>query len=333
MQDAENSLMKTGMWRVLWYFRSVIYHSTFLESRLAGEPFSTLLNICLMRSFIAKICTALIFLLTGMTSLNAQPDVVATIRPLQLIAMAVTDGVSEPASLFDQTQDPHHPSLRPSQRRTLDNADILLWVGTELETGLEKVIGEIDARVIAALDINGVTIQVSGNRTDPHVWLDTRNTAAIAVELANVLSEIDGGNSGRYTSNLDEFLKGLDVLENRIREMVSHGDGHAYAIYHNGYQYFEKQFGLEHAASFTNNEEVSPGIRHILSVKSILEENDVNCILAGPSVNTRQLANQLDRKDIQFVDIDILAINAGASKEAYFRFLEDVAVAFNTCLN
>src|SRR5687768_8381059 len=76
------------------------------------------------------------------TAVSAAPQVAASIKPLQLIAEAITDGVSTPELILSNSQDPHNAALRPSDRLTLAQADIVLWVGPMLELPL---VGPISA--------------------------------------------------------------------------------------------------------------------------------------------------------------------------------------------
>lgn len=261
----------------------------------------------------------------------AQPRVAASIKPLQLIAMAVTEGVSDPALVLDNSQDPHHPSLRPSQRRAMSTADVFLWVGPSMETGLEGAVSELGAVVITATGAWDMTVLQAGDRPDPHLWLDTRNAAQIAGLLANVLVDLDPANEERYLANLAAFRNELETLQRQIKGMLQPETFPPFAVYHNGYGYFENQFGLEHAASFTGNEEVQPGIRRILAVKSILDEKQVNCVIVSPSVNPDYLSNLIERDSMQYVTIDVLARDINVVKDGYVRFLRNIAEAFMTC--
>ena len=90
----------------------------------------------------------IIFLLPGLnTQVFAQVFCRCQHSTLQLIAAAITEEVSQPQLVMDGSQDPHHPSLRPSQRRTMNQADIFIWIGPQLETGMEPIIGELERAV------------------------------------------------------------------------------------------------------------------------------------------------------------------------------------------
>jgi len=73
---------------------------------------------------------------------DGAPDVVASIVPVAGIAASIMDGVGEPVLLLEPGASPHAYSLRPSQAQLLASADLVLWVGPELERFL---VGPIDA--------------------------------------------------------------------------------------------------------------------------------------------------------------------------------------------
>ncbi|WP_375055891.1 zinc ABC transporter substrate-binding protein ZnuA [Zobellella sp. DQSA1] len=69
-------------------------------------------------------------------------EVLTTIKPLQLIASAITDGLSEPDLLLAPGTSPHDYALRPSDVRRINQADLVVWVGPELEGFLTPLLGD-----------------------------------------------------------------------------------------------------------------------------------------------------------------------------------------------
>ncbi len=68
----------------------------------------------------------------------AEPRVVATIKPVHSLVAGVMDGVGTPSLLIQGGGSPHSYSLRPSEARALSQADLVFWIGEDLETFLEK---------------------------------------------------------------------------------------------------------------------------------------------------------------------------------------------------
>ena len=283
-----------------------------------------------MRSlFLFTLCLGLCFVIS--LPVFAQPQVVTSIRPLQLIARAITEGISDPLVILDGTQDPHHPALKPSQRLALNQADIFLWIGPQLETGFERVASDLESVNISALSIPGIITLEIGDQTDPHIWLNTENAVNIAAALARELSSQDEANAENYQANLNSFANSLRDLQNEILVDLEQNNFPPFAVYHNAYQYFENQFGLAHAASFTSSEEIQPGIRHILAVKKTLEQNAVQCVVVNPAINTANLTNQLQLDGIHFVHIDVLGYGSELENAGYTEFMRHLAKSFADC--
>lgn len=89
----------------------------------------------------------------------AAPRVVASIPPVHALAATVMAGVGEPALLVPGGASPHTYQLRPSQARALSEADLVLWVGEELETFLVKPLATLSRQdaVIELIEAPGVT--------------------------------------------------------------------------------------------------------------------------------------------------------------------------------
>src|SRR5690606_28121933 len=134
-----------------------------------------------------------------------QPRVLASIKPLQLIAAAVLGDVHEPALLAPASASPHGHALRPSERTLLEQADVLLWVGPELEFWLAGVAGSISAVQVRGAALPGLTSREAGGTLDPHIWLDPHNARVLAAALAEALATLDSANGEAYRANLAAF--------------------------------------------------------------------------------------------------------------------------------
>lgn len=77
-------------------------------------------------------------LATSTVAARADIQVVASIKPVHSLVAAVMKGVGEPGLIVEGAGSPHTFSMRPSQAAMLEKADIVFWIGHELETFLEK---------------------------------------------------------------------------------------------------------------------------------------------------------------------------------------------------
>ena len=109
--------------------------------------------------FIKAAFLATTLLSTGATLAKADVKVVASIKPVHSLVAAVMQGVGAPDLIVEGAASPHTYSLKPSQARKLQDADLVFWIGHELEAFLEKPIDGIatGATAVSLLDSHGLT--------------------------------------------------------------------------------------------------------------------------------------------------------------------------------
>ena len=106
----------------------------------------------------SSIIFTILSFLTFFTSANADIKVVASIKPIHSLASYLMDGIAKPDLIVDGYASPHGFALKPSHAKMLQNADIVFWVGEDLENFLEKPLSSIakKAEKIELLDVKGL---------------------------------------------------------------------------------------------------------------------------------------------------------------------------------
>jgi zinc transport system substrate-binding protein len=86
--------------------------------------------------------------------------VVASIKPVHSLVANVMQGIGEPVLLVKGTGSEHSYSLRPSQARALEQAEVVFWVGETMETFLTKPLRALagNATVIELGDVPDLTL-------------------------------------------------------------------------------------------------------------------------------------------------------------------------------
>ena len=99
-------------------------------------------------------------LITFFSPANAEIKVVASIKPIHSLASYLMDGVAKPDLIVDGYASPHGFSMKPSHAKMLQNADLIFWVGEDLENFLEKPLGSIakKAEKIELMGIKGLNV-------------------------------------------------------------------------------------------------------------------------------------------------------------------------------
>jgi zinc transport system substrate-binding protein len=88
------------------------------------------------------------------------PAVVSSIPPVHSLAAAVMAGAGEPTLLLKGGASPHTASLRPSDAAALQGADVVFWMGEDLETFLVKPLTALPekADIVALASAPGVRL-------------------------------------------------------------------------------------------------------------------------------------------------------------------------------
>jgi zinc transport system substrate-binding protein len=298
-----------------------------------------------MRSLL--ILCGLWLLATSSLALGDAPRLVATIKPLHSLAAAVTEGVSEPYRLLPDGSSPHAYSLKPSDMRALQSADVLVWVGPELETFLQRPLESLpeDTRVIEALRLPGVKTYPlrdlhhhghdhdhGGHGLDPHFWLDPTNAREVVSALETLLVGLDPENAQAYAANAERARTRLMALDLALAERLKGLRGTPYVVFHDAYQYFEKRYGLEHAAALAIDPSRTPGARRIQEVREVIRETGARCVFAEPQFRPAIVDTVIEGTSARHATLDPVGAEIEAGPGAYPELLQRLARDFEACL-
>ncbi len=293
-------------------------------------------------------------LLLGQPALSA-PAVVASILPLHSLAASVMDGVGEPHLLLRGTDSPHTFSLRPSDARRLNQADLILWIGPALEAPLSRVLPNVgDARQVALMDAPGLGLlempdpghaepshaghqphagphHSEDERLDPHIWLSPINAIAMAREISRQLSELDPANAAIYQANTERLTARLMTLDEYLARQLGGLDAN-YAVFHNAFRYLEQRYKLQASGVVTVHPERSPGAAHLRQLRQDLQDREVRCLFSEPQFPSRLLAALSDDLPIRHAVLDPLGSKLTAGPAAYEQIMHAIGDTLSHCL-
>ena len=91
---------------------------------------------------------------------QAAPKVVASIKPVHSLVASIMAGVGEPDLIVQGAASPHTYSLKPSNARALEQADVIVWVGHGLEAFLDKPLQALGskAKIVELEDAPGLEL-------------------------------------------------------------------------------------------------------------------------------------------------------------------------------
>ncbi len=104
---------------------------------------------------------AIIFIIAPLLlSFSAKADikVVTTIKPLHSLISSVMEGVGGPSLIIEGTSNPHTFVFKPSHAQMLEEADIVFWIGEDLEAFMEKPLDSLagNATKISFMELSSI---------------------------------------------------------------------------------------------------------------------------------------------------------------------------------
>ena len=314
-----------------------------------------------------SIILSILSFLTLFTSANAEIKVVASIKPILSLASYLMDGVAKPDLIVDGYASPHGFAMKPSHAKMLQNADIVFWVGEDLENFLEKPLNSIatKAEKIELMEIKKLTKLKFRERNifgdhddhghdehakkddhddhddndgheghhhgefDPHIWLDPMNAKIILNEMAEHLIENDAKNASKYKSNLKKALKDIDKLVSNVSSELNQSV--ASIVFHDAYQYFEKRFEVNILGAFTVNTDVMPGAEQLAEIREIIEHDKVACVFSEPQFNPDIIKAVAKDMNIKTGVVDPLGATLNPGKDLYFDLIKNMSNSFKGC--
>lgn len=290
----------------------------------------------------------------------AGPRVVVTVKPLHSLVAGVMAGVGEPDLIIRGAGSPHAYSLKPSEARLLERAQVIFWIGESLETFMAKPLAALgsQARLVEVARLPEITL-LSGRAggawedrgghdaaaeasasadqhgpatVDGHLWLDPANARIIAREAAAVLSRTDPANRGRYAANAAALVARIDALDSGLKTMLAPVQDIPYVVFHDAYQYFEKSYALRAVGSITVSAERKPGARRVKEIRDTIRGLGARCVFSEPQFSSAILGALLDGTNTRMGTLDPLGAGLPAGPDAYFTLMRSIGLALADCL-
>jgi len=279
--------------------------------------------------------------------------VVTSILPVHALVASVMQGLGEPLLLLSGGASPHHYALKPSQASALQAADVVFWVGPDLENFLLKPVQTIVApgASVALADTSGLTrypyrdladdLKWNANThrhshasqgMDPHLWLDPHNAIVWLREIAEQLARRDPENRSRYELNAQQMIDQIEQKSAEITSRLAGLETRPFVVFHDGYRYFEERFGMQAAGSITLSPELQPSAERIQRVSRLIRQSKAVCIFSEPQFPTKLVQTVTNGLPIRREVLDPLGTNIAAGSSLYLELLERMTTSFEACL-
>ncbi|GAB4349293.1 MAG: zinc ABC transporter substrate-binding protein [Cyanophyceae cyanobacterium] len=250
---------------------------------------------------------------------DGRPAIVATSTILANWATELVGDQAQVIGLLKPGDDPHVYEPVPQDSRALEEADLIVYNGYNLEPQLIRLMRSAGATVpqvaIAEVvtplstDYNGATVP------DPHVWGDARNAIAMVERLEGAIADQFPALGDRVETHGAKLVKTLEALHRWIRAQIATiPEGQRRLVTsHDAFQYYASAYGIPVAGTLIGiSTEEQPSARTVESLASAIRAASIPTIFAETTVNPALLKTVAAEAGVTLADRELYADSVGA---------------------
>ncbi len=167
---------------------------------------------------------------------------------------------------------------------------------------------------------------------DMHVWLDPGNAGRIVEVVADALTRIDPERSETWRGNAEAMRTRIDALESSLGAQLAPVRQRAFIVFHDGYQYFERAFGLNGKGAIAVDPARPPSAKRLAELRAALDEHDVRCVFTEPQFEPDLVRTVVEGSAVRTGALDPLGVDVEPGPDAWFAMMRDLGDSFAQCL-
>lgn len=291
----------------------------------------------------------------------AEPKVVVTIKPLHALVAQVMSGVGSPELLVKGAASPHTFSMRPSDARALNTADLVFRMSETVEPFTAKAVKSLPKRVevVTLQDAPGMRLLAlrtgatferhvdakekghghshddapqKGEAVDGHAWLDPDNAKVMVDRIEQALAAKYPASAAAFKANAEAVKTKLDALAAELERGLKPVADRPYIVFHDSIQYLERRYGLNVVGSISINPEVPPSAKRLTELRRKIMSLEAMCVFAEPAFARRLVDNLIEGTAARTAMIDPEGASLDPGPDLYFTLMRKLAVALRDCL-
>ncbi|MEK9745638.1 MAG: zinc ABC transporter substrate-binding protein [Candidatus Puniceispirillum sp.] len=293
----------------------------------------------------------------GVTAADDKLRVVASIRPVAALVGAVMGDVGQPALLISDPAAAHHFTVKPSQARLLQDADLVFWIGPPMETTLGTALAGLapDVPAVPLIDSDGLTrypLDVTDHdngpnhssetaqphhahhdhAVNPHIWLDPRNVVILLHHVADRLAAADPAHKASYQANARNAAAEIEATIAAMRAEMAHYRNSRFIVLHDAHAYFERFFDVRARAAITIDPDTAPGVARVTALRQMVATAKITCIFGEAGIPDKWPQLVADGHHLSLVQLDPLGITIGDGPGFFPRLFRLYQTAYRDCL-
>ena len=294
-----------------------------------------------MKRYPVRILVSLFLLLALFNGAALSADkplkIVASIKPIHSILSGLLKGIEQPELIVGAGKIPLGYELTPAQQESLKKADLIVWVGPELEKSMAAHLAKLpkDAPIITLLDRPELKVLPSrwdDKLRDPYFWQDSRNALILVDLLTKELMLLDAPRSHLYKRNRDALFKRVAELDRRLEYGYRGLKGGLVFTYYDTLQYFEQAYALKVAGVLASFPGVNIEAEKLLKERARIAEGWYACILTEAQMPMPELGLLTSGVDIPQIELDSFGTKLEPGENLYLELMNNNTQLIKQCV-
>jgi len=240
----------------------------------------------------------------------------------------------------------------------LQSANLVLWIGPDLEGFLPSMLSRLPEQTSQLSLIQAPGLRLFQNRgyehehehedtqahddhhhmpggQDPHIWLSVPNAMAIAKAIEQRLIALDPVHLAQYQQNGKDLQKSLTELDQWLKIQLKPYQHRPFMVFHDGYQYLEKTYGLSNVQVITVHPESPLTISQKRALNQAVQNPNLTCVFSEPQFNSDKVRQWLGEAGnrITVGVLDPLGEATGDLSATYSNILKTMTNHLKQCLD
>ena len=259
-------------------------------------------------------------------ALCAAPRVVTSIPPLHELTAAIMKGVGDPALIIKDHASAHHFAFKPSHMISLQQADLVIWVGRQFEAGFNRVPDVLppSAQQLELMHELGI------ENDDGHFWYSPELLLRSVEIILAALTKLDSENRAQYKVNAESLIEAIKTWrENKQNQW--HSRQPRFITDHEFTAHFEAEMGIKAIATIHDQHDSQGGFKDLNRIESSLRTNPAACLLTLESPASPLAQSLAQKYQLQIVNVLTIAATNSQSPLTLQR-LDQLSMALRNCL-
>ncbi|MBD2728733.1 zinc ABC transporter substrate-binding protein [Nostoc sp. FACHB-892] len=261
------------------------------------------------------------------------PQVVATTSVLCDLTKQIAGNTINLNCLIDPNANPQFYKPKPEDRRAIEQANLILYSGYNLEPNLIKLI-KATKNTAPKIAVGQLALskpqqfQKDGKKvTNPHLWHNTKNAIRMVEVINSNLRKLESSDAEAYTNNTKRITNELTQLDSWIKSRIASipAKERKLVTTSNALSYYAKAYGIPLAGglqSMSNNENLTP--TRVKNLVTNIKRAKVSTIFPEVAINPNLLESVARVAEVKISDRKLYAeglTETGSEADTYQKMM------------